>query len=62
LFAGLPLANLRIETQPGYARFPSFADWMFTDIRGWTLSDVIDDDQFELLLREAVGHKHGHAV
>jgi SAM-dependent methyltransferase len=53
LFAGLPLANLQIETQPGSARFPSIADWMFTDIRGWTLADVIDDEQFELLLREA---------
>lgn len=53
LFTQLPLANLQIETQPGTARFPSMADWMFTDIRGWTLADVIDDAQFELLLREA---------
>jgi hypothetical protein len=28
---------------------------MFTDIRGWTLSDVIDDAQYEMLLREAEG-------
>jgi SAM-dependent methyltransferase len=55
LFADLPLADVQIETQPGYARFPSIADWMFTDIRGWTLADVIDDAQFELLLREAEG-------
>jgi len=53
LFAGLPLVDLHIETRPGCARFPSIADWMFTDIRGWTLADMIDDDQFELLLREA---------
>ncbi len=53
LFDDLPLADLQVETQPGYARFPSIADWMFTDIRGWTLADVIDDAQFELLLREA---------
>lgn len=53
LFTGLPLADLQIETQLGYARFPSIADWMFTDIRGWTLADVIDDEQFELLLQEA---------
>lgn len=53
LFADLPLAELQVETLPGTARFPSIADWMFTDIRGWTLADVIDDAQFELLLREA---------
>ncbi len=53
LFADLPLAELQVETLSGTARFPSIADWMFTDIRGWTLADVIDDAQFELLLREA---------
>ena len=53
LFSGLPLTNLQIETKPGTARFSSIADWMFTDIRGWTLADVIDDAQFEQLLQEA---------
>lgn len=53
LFVGLPLAGLRVETQPGSARFRSIADWMFTDIRGWTLADVLDDAQFEQLLAEA---------
>ena len=53
LFAGLPLSDLQIETQLGYARFASVANWMFTDIRGWTLADMIDEAQYDLLLREA---------
>jgi ubiquinone/menaquinone biosynthesis C-methylase UbiE len=35
------------------ARFPSIEDWVRTDVKGWTLADMIDDDQFELLRREA---------
>ena len=26
---------------------------MRTDVKGWTLADLIDDDQYALLLREA---------
>ncbi len=53
LFTDLPLTDLRVETHAGKAHFSSIADWMFTDIRGWTLADVIDDAQFGLLLLEA---------
>ena len=37
----------------GTARFDSVEDWVRTDIRGWTLGDLIDDEQFAVLLREA---------
>jgi hypothetical protein len=37
----------------GQARFPSIQDWVHTDIRGWTLADRIDDQQFAILSREA---------
>jgi SAM-dependent methyltransferase len=37
----------------GTARFESIAAWVHTDVRGWTLAGLIDDDQYELLLREA---------
>ena len=35
------------------ARFPSIDDWVRTDVKGWTLADMIDDDQFERLRLEA---------
>jgi ubiquinone/menaquinone biosynthesis C-methylase UbiE len=42
-----------VATVPGVARFESIEAWVHTDIRGWTLADLIDDDQYETLLREA---------
>jgi len=36
----------------GQARFASLDEWMYTEIRGWTVADRIDDEQFERL-REA---------
>lgn len=37
----------------GVARFESIEAWVHTDIRGWTLSEMIDDDQYAVLLDEA---------
>ena len=37
----------------GDARFASLDEWLHTDIRGWTLSDDVDDEQFERLRRAA---------
>lgn len=37
----------------GTARFASIEAWVHTDIRGWTLADRIDDDQYERLLEAA---------
>ncbi len=49
--AGIP--DALVETIDGTARFPSIASWVHTDIKGWTLADMIDDEQFALLQREA---------
>ena len=37
----------------GIARFDSVEAWLRTDVRAWTLGDLIDDEQFAELLREA---------
>lgn len=44
--------DVDIHTCQGTARFPSLTSWMFTDIKGWTLADKLDDTQFNLLLKE----------
>lgn len=49
--AGLPGSEIR--TLPGRARFASIEAWVHTDIRGWTLADAIDDEQYRSLLSEA---------
>lgn len=48
---GLP--EVRVTRHTGVARFPSLEAWMHTDIRGWTLDDAIDDEQFAELLAAA---------
>ncbi len=53
LFAEANLNHITIITKTETARFASIKDWMYTDIKGWVLADMIDDDQFALLLREA---------
>lgn len=53
LFREGGLAGARVTTRTGAARFPSIRSWMFTDVRGWTLSEEIDDHQFERLVEEA---------
>jgi SAM-dependent methyltransferase len=51
LESGVPEPN--VLRAPGEARFPSIRSWMHTDVRGWTLSDRLDDRQFEHLVDEA---------
>jgi SAM-dependent methyltransferase len=53
LFAEAGIADPKISTHAGTARFPSIESWVRTDVKGWTLADLIDDDQYALLLREA---------
>lgn len=45
--------DVLVERHDGVARFDSIDAWVHTDIRGWTLADSIDDDQYAMLLREA---------
>jgi SAM-dependent methyltransferase len=49
--AGIP--GFELETVIGSARFPSIDAWIATDVRGWTLAELIDDEQFALLRDEA---------
>lgn len=60
LSAGFDRVDVSIHE--GTARFESIDRWVHTDIRGWTLADMIDDDQFEILRAEAhstLGHLVG---
>ena len=45
--------NPIVTTHAGTARFDSIAAWVHTDVRGWTLADMINDDEYAALLREA---------
>ena len=47
------LSDVKVATHMGTAQFPSIEAWVRTDVKGWTLADLIDDDQYALLLREA---------
>jgi len=53
LFDGFDLNEMEIKTHQGKASFPSLESWMYTDVKGWTLADVLDEAQFEILLKEA---------
>lgn len=39
-----------VRRHEGQARFASLEQWLHTDIRGWTLADNVDDEQFRRLL------------
>ncbi len=52
LFSTAGVPDVKITTLDGTVRYPSVRDWMHVDIHGWTLSDQIDDAQFELLVSE----------
>lgn len=49
--AGVP--EVTVESRDGEATFTSIAEWVHTDVRGWTLSDMIDDEQYQELRQEA---------
>ena len=53
LVADAGIQHFEIKTHPGTVHFPSLDGWLYTDIKGWVLADMIDDEQFELLRREA---------
>ena len=53
LLRGSGIAEPRVARVHGEARFPSIRSWMHTDVRGWTLSDRLDDGQFERLVVQA---------
>ena len=47
-----------VEHRMGYACFASLDDWLHTDIRGWTLAERIDDEEFARLRRGADTRLH----
>lgn len=53
LFHAADLRQIEITTPQGTARFPTLETWVYTDIKGWALADMINDAEFELLLKEA---------
>lgn len=53
LFNNADVKKFEIKTLHGKARFPSIESWVFTDIKGWVLADMIDDEQYAVLLKEA---------
>ncbi|RMF02717.1 MAG: methyltransferase domain-containing protein [Chloroflexi bacterium] len=53
LFSQVGVPNAKITTVEGAARFPSIEAWVTTDVKGWTLADMIDEAQFQQLLVEA---------
>ena len=53
LLAEAGIRDAVITPQSGTARYPSVEAMMYTEIKGWTLAGELDDEQYELLLREA---------
>jgi ubiquinone/menaquinone biosynthesis C-methylase UbiE len=53
LFASADISGVKIRTHEGTARFSSIDDWIYTDVKGWTIDDEIEDEKYKRLLREA---------
>jgi len=53
LFESAGITDAQISSREGTARFASIEAWVHTDVKGWTLADIIDDAQYERLLAEA---------
>jgi len=53
LAAAAGIDDARVETRHDVVTFPSIEDWVHTDVKGWTLADMIDDDQYRTLLDAA---------
>lgn len=53
MFAEAGLSQAQVSTYPGEARFSSIEAWVTTDVKGWTLADMINEAQFQQLLTEA---------
>lgn len=53
LCANAGIRDAHIETIIGRAQFENLEAWLYTDIRGWTLADVIDDTDYARLTTAA---------
>ncbi len=45
--------DVAVARREGLARFRSLDDWLHSEIRGWTLSERVDDDQYARLRAQA---------
>ena len=45
--------DVAVTRRGGLARFASIDDWLYSEIRGWTLSEHVDDDQYARLRAHA---------
>lgn len=52
LFEEAGLAEVRLDTVDGEARFPSVEAMVRAEVKGWTLADTVDDAQYDRLLKE----------
>src|SRR5262245_66300675 len=52
-FSEAGIHSIEIRTEDGTARFPSIESWVHTDVKGWTLANLIDDAQYARLVRAA---------
>jgi ubiquinone/menaquinone biosynthesis C-methylase UbiE len=53
LLSASGVADVTVQRLPGEARFASIRSWMHSDVRGWTLGDKLDDEQYERLVSAA---------
>lgn len=53
IFDEAGVRGVDVTTHAGTARFPSIRSWVFTDVKGWTAADMVDDDGFARLVSEA---------
>lgn len=53
LFHEAGVTEVSVSTHPGTARFPSISSWVYTDVKGWTAADMIDEAGFQRLTAEA---------
>ena len=45
--------DVAVTRRAGVARFASIDDWLYSEIRGWTLSEHVDDDRYAHLRVQA---------
>jgi ubiquinone/menaquinone biosynthesis C-methylase UbiE len=50
LFYNAGIRSPQIHTMQGVAHFPSVKAWLYTDVRGWVMSELISDGQLEELV------------
>ena len=53
LFTEAGISDIQIATRAGTAHFPSLQSFVYTEVKGWTTADMIDEAGFQRLLAEA---------